>query len=128
MTSTAALGVPPSSSVGNLPPGVEAHNLISARAAEHARFRKAIGATFSDKVVKVQESIITQYMDLMVGRLRQAVAENAGRCPAVDLVRCLNFITFDIISNLDGTNLSTASRNRITTLGSPSFYNFGLSL
>jgi cytochrome P450 len=85
---------------GNRPPGVEAYNLISAGVADHARFRKAIGAAFSDKAVKLQEPIITQYVDLMIEKLHQTVRENAGQVPTVDVVRWLNFTTFDIISDI----------------------------
>ena len=95
--------------------------------ADHAQFRKAIGATFSDKVVKLQESIITQYVDLMVKKLHQAGAENAGKVLAVDVIHwlILPLSTSSVI--LDGANFSIASRNRITALGSPFSYNFGLS-
>lgn len=82
------------------PPGVEAHNLISAGVADHARFRKAIGAAFSDKAVKLQESMIKQYVELLMKKLHRAVEGNAERRPTIDVVRWLNFTTFDIISDL----------------------------
>jgi cytochrome P450 len=86
---------------GNRPPGVVAYNLISAGMTDHARFRKAIGAAFSDKAVKLQEPIINQYVDLLIKRLRRSAEENEDqRSSVVDVVRWLNFTTFDIISDL----------------------------
>ncbi|PMD45048.1 cytochrome P450 [Hyaloscypha variabilis F] len=85
---------------GNRPPGVEAYNLISAGVADHARFRKAIGAAFSDKAIRLQEPIINQYVDLLIEKLRQTVEENRDERPTVDVVRWLNFTTFDVISDL----------------------------
>jgi len=85
---------------GNRPPGVKAYNLISAGVADHARFRKAIGTAFSDKAVKLQEPIIKQYVDLLIEKLHQSVKQNKDERPTVDIVRWLNFTTFDIVSDL----------------------------
>ncbi|KAE9375433.1 isotrichodermin C-15 hydroxylase [Stipitochalara longipes BDJ] len=85
---------------GNRPPGVEAHSLISAGVADHARFRKAIGPAFSDKAIRLQEPIITHYVDLLIKKLRQKVEENQYKRPTIEVVRWLNFTTFDIISDL----------------------------
>jgi hypothetical protein len=85
---------------GNRPPGVEAYNLISAGVADHLRFRKAIGAAFSDKAVKLQEPIVNHYVGLLIKKLHQSVEEDADKRPTVDAIRWLNFTTFDIISDL----------------------------
>jgi cytochrome P450 len=37
---------------GARPPGVEAHNVISAPPAEHSRFRKALNPAYSEKSLK----------------------------------------------------------------------------
>ncbi|KAE8452791.1 hypothetical protein EG329_013063 [Mollisiaceae sp. DMI_Dod_QoI] len=81
------------------PPGVEAHNLISAGVADHARFRKAIGPSFSEKAVKSQEVIISHYINLMITKLREKVEENKAESAVIDVVRWINFTTF-IISDL----------------------------
>ncbi|KAF8863522.1 cytochrome P450 [Acephala macrosclerotiorum] len=82
------------------PPGVEAHSLISAGVADHARFRKAIAPAFSEKAVKLQEPIITQYIDLLVQKPKKKVEESKTKSAVVDVVRFINFCTFDIISDL----------------------------
>ncbi|CZR53260.1 related to cytochrome P450 CYP3/CYP5/CYP6/CYP9 subfamilies [Phialocephala subalpina] len=82
------------------PPGVEAHSLISAGVADHARFRKAIAPAFSEKAVKLQEPIVTQYIDLLIKKLREKVEESQSKSAVVDVVHWINFATFDIISDL----------------------------
>jgi hypothetical protein len=110
--------------IGNRPPGIQAHNLISARVADHARFRKVISAAFSDKAVKLQELIITQYVDLLIKTFRQAVEENVEKGSSiVDIVRWVNFTNFDVISDLRWASLSNALRSRTITLGSQSSCN-----
>lgn len=87
--------------IENQPPGLEGHNLISASVAGHARFRKASGVAFSDKVVKWQEPITTQHVDFLIQKLRQTVGENGDKgFNIVSVVRWINFTTFDIISDL----------------------------
>lgn len=84
---------------GNRPPGVSAHSLISAPVAEHARFRKAMASTFSEKAVLLQEEIVRGYIDMLIAKLRGTTQEKEGN-KAVDMVQWLNFATFDIISDL----------------------------
>jgi hypothetical protein len=72
--------------IENQPPGLEGHNLISASVAGHARFRKASGVAFSDKVVKWQEPITTQHVDFLIQKLRQTVGENGDK--GSNIVKC----------------------------------------
>jgi len=86
---------------GNRPPGVEAHNVISAPLAEHTRFRKVLGPAFSEKAVRLQETFVMQYVDLLIKKLRQNILGNEGKSSGiVDIVEWINFCTFDIISDL----------------------------
>ncbi|PQE23091.1 cytochrome P450 1 protein [Rutstroemia sp. NJR-2017a WRK4] len=78
------------------PPGVEAHNFITANASDHARFRKVFQPAFSDRATKTHEPTVKQYIDLLISRLDEAIAEDR----TVDLVQWLNFTTFDIIGDL----------------------------
>jgi cytochrome P450 len=85
---------------GSRPPGVEAHNLISASVEDHARFRKALQPAFSDKATREHESTVQSYIDLLISRFNEAIAKNRGEAATVDLVQWLNFTTFDIIGDL----------------------------
>ncbi|KAF2641485.1 cytochrome P450 ClCP1 [Massarina eburnea CBS 473.64] len=77
---------------GARPPGVDAHNLISAPADVHARFRKAFAPAFSEKETQGYETLIRLYCDKLINTL-----DTKG---VVDLVEWLNFTTFDIIGEL----------------------------
>jgi cytochrome P450 len=68
--------------------------------ADHTRFRKAIAPAFSEKAVKLQEPIIIQYIDLLIQNLRTKVEESKTKSEVIDVVRWINFATFDIISDL----------------------------
>jgi len=84
---------------GKRPPGITAHNLISAPVADHARFRKALGPAFSDKAIREHETTILAYVNLLVSRLREKITES-GDAAVVNLVEWINYTTFDIISDL----------------------------
>ncbi|KAF5879660.1 putative benzoate 4-monooxygenase cytochrome p450 protein [Botrytis fragariae] len=85
---------------GSRPPGVEAHNFITANAIDHARFRKAFQPAFSDRATKSHEPTVKKYIDLLVLRLNEAIAGQRTDIGTVDLVQWLNFTTFDIIGDL----------------------------
>lgn len=81
------------------PPGVEAHNVISAPADSHARFRKALAPAYSEKNVKEYEPVIRSYFNKLVSQLGKRIIEG-GKSTVVDLVDWVNFATFDIIGEL----------------------------
>ncbi|KAF7907644.1 uncharacterized protein EAF01_005230 [Botrytis porri] len=85
---------------GSRPPGVEAHNFITANAIDHARFRKAFQPAFSDRATKSHEPTVKRYIDILILRLNEAIAEQRTDDGTVDLVQWLNFTTFDIIGDL----------------------------
>ncbi|THV46320.1 hypothetical protein BGAL_0395g00010 [Botrytis galanthina] len=85
---------------GSRPPGVEAHNFITANAIDHARFRKAFQPAFSARATKSHEPTLKKYIDLLVLRLNEAIAGQRTDNGTVDLVQWLNFTTFDIIGDL----------------------------
>ncbi|KAK9427306.1 cytochrome P450 monooxygenase [Lipomyces doorenjongii] len=85
---------------GSRPPGVEAHNVISAPVADHARFRKVLRAAFSDKATREHEPTVQHYVDLLIARLNESIGAGKGKAATVDLVQWLNFTTFDIIGDL----------------------------
>jgi cytochrome P450 len=79
---------------GARPPGVDAHNLISAPADVHARFRKAFAPAFSEKALSGYEPLIREYFDKLLARLESKSST------AVDMMEWFNFTTFDIIGEL----------------------------
>ncbi|KAI6081105.1 cytochrome P450 [Hypoxylon rubiginosum] len=72
------------------------HKIISANAADHFRFRRAMLPAFSDKALAQQEPLIKVYVDLLMERLRE-VAETGE---STNIVRWYNFTTFDLIADL----------------------------
>ncbi|KAF2688321.1 cytochrome P450 ClCP1 [Lentithecium fluviatile CBS 122367] len=84
---------------GARPPGVEAHNVISAPAPSHARFRKALTPAYSEKSVKEYEPLIRSYFDKLVAQLDAIIAKER-KSTVVDMVEWTNFATFDIIGEL----------------------------
>ncbi|KAL1965540.1 hypothetical protein VTN77DRAFT_5623 [Rasamsonia byssochlamydoides] len=85
---------------GTKPPGIEAHNFISAPAGIHARLRRAFNPAFSEKAVRGYELTVTRFIDKLISRLRSLAAENAAGETTVDVIQWLNFAFFDIIMDL----------------------------
>ena len=76
--------------------GIDA--IISANDADHARYRRLLSHSFSEKVLREQEYLPQSYIDLLIRRLR----ERAGSADTaiLDISRWINFATFDIIGDL----------------------------
>jgi cytochrome P450 len=85
---------------GSRPPGVEAHNVISAPVIDHTRFRKVLQAAFSEKATREHEPTVQHYVDLLIARLNDAISDSKRKAATIDLVQWLNFTTFDIIGDL----------------------------
>ena len=65
---------------------------------EHARVRGLLSPAFSERAMREQESLISDYINLLIQKLKAQI-----RGPAtgeVDLVQWYNFTTFDIIGDL----------------------------
>jgi cytochrome P450 len=52
-----------------------APSILTANDADHTRFRKSLLHAFSDKALRAQESLIKQYVDMLVQKLK-AVASS----------------------------------------------------
>ncbi|KAF2198224.1 cytochrome P450 ClCP1 [Delitschia confertaspora ATCC 74209] len=87
---------------GARPPGVEAHNLISAPLEIHSRFRKALAPAFSEKATQEYEPTVRKYIDKLLVRLDETLKPDGdGNEEGVaDIFQWLNFTTFDIIGDL----------------------------
>jgi cytochrome P450 len=83
-----AYGLPP-----NQVPG-----LLSAPDEQHARMRRVFAHAFSDKALKEQEPLFVQYIDVLVSKLKEM--SKAEPNESIDIVRWLNFTTFDIMGDL----------------------------
>ena len=81
------------------PPGKDAENLISADEANHQRFRKALAPAF---VVKEgHEALVKKHVNLLIQKFILAIKKDPSReTTSVDMVKWLNYTTFDIIGNL----------------------------
>lgn len=72
-------------------------DIIVSSEADHSRFRKAFGLSFSDKALKENEGVIMRNIDLLVSQLQKHV--RAGDDVA-DVVKWFNWCTFDVIGDL----------------------------
>jgi hypothetical protein len=70
--------------------------MLASNEADHSRVRRNLSHAFSDKVLREQEQLIMQYVDLLVYRLR----EHAEAGKPVDMMSWYNYATFDIICDL----------------------------
>lgn len=71
-------------------------SLIGGTQHHHRRLRKQLNHAFSDASMYEQEPIVKQYIDLLCQRL----GEQAAKGEPFDIVKWLNFTTFDIIGDL----------------------------
>ena len=74
----------------------DVHNLLTAPDDEHARQRSAFSHAFSEKAIRGQEPLIDGHINQFLDRLQQ----KAEHQTVVDIVRWLEFLTFDIIGDL----------------------------
>ncbi|KAH8883169.1 cytochrome P450 [Thozetella sp. PMI_491] len=65
---------------------------------EHGRMRRIFSHAFSDKALRDQQVLFTQYIDQLVDKIRRDVAADTNR--EFDAVRLYNFTTFDIMADL----------------------------
>ena len=80
------------------PPRDQAPNIILGTDTDHTRFRRALGFSFSDSALREQEPLVQSYCNLLISRLND---QFSGQPEAqIDIVRWLNFTTFDIVGDL----------------------------
>ncbi|KAL5340902.1 cytochrome P450 [Aspergillus crustosus] len=82
--------------VGSVDPLPGASTLTMADDTNHARQRRALAHSFSERALKEQEYIIQHYVDVLITKLSQLADKNTE----FNLVNWLNFTTFDIIGDL----------------------------
>jgi cytochrome P450 len=82
------------------------YNLFDAPDAEHARMRKRFSPAFSERALQKQQALFQEVADRFITKLSAQMGEK------IDLVRMLNFTTFDIMSELAfGDSLNMLERN-----------------
>ena len=69
------------------------HSILEADDVTHARQRRILSHAFSEQALRDQEDLIHQYTDMLISRLHEQV--NGPSSGKIDLVRWLNFTTFD---------------------------------
>lgn len=74
------------------------HSILSANDADHARYRRLLAHAFSEKALRQQEHLLQSHITLLIRKLA-SFAEGPDT-QAIDLVRWLNFTTFDIVGDL----------------------------
>ncbi|KAF1978683.1 toxin biosynthesis cytochrome P450 monooxygenase [Bimuria novae-zelandiae CBS 107.79] len=78
------------------PPTDGIADIGSAADPDHARIQSLFSHGVSDHAVKQQEATVQSYVDTLILKLRQKAKEGEP----VNMVRCINFTTFDIIGAL----------------------------
>lgn len=76
--------------------GIDA--IISANDADHARYRRLLSHSFSEKVLREQEYLPQTYIAMLMSRLRDRAS--SPDTAVVDISKWMNFATFDIIGDL----------------------------
>lgn len=76
-----------------------AANLVNASNTDHSRQNRLLSHAFSERWLRDQEKLILGYIDLFIRRLGE-YADRKDESKPLDLVRWLNFLTFDIIGDL----------------------------
>lgn len=72
-------------------------SILNADREEHGRVRRALAHGFSDSSMRQQESMIVEYVDLLVQRLHEE-CDNGKR--VLNMEEWYNWTTFDIVGNL----------------------------
>jgi cytochrome P450 len=72
-------------------------DIIVSSESDHARFRKAFGASFSDKTLKPKKDVMMRNIQLLVSKLKSHIKVNNG---VANMVKWYNFMTFDVIGDL----------------------------
>ncbi|KAJ5413640.1 hypothetical protein N7509_000267 [Penicillium cosmopolitanum] len=76
-------------------------NLINSNNEDHSRQKRLLTHAFSERSLREQEELILGYIDLFIGQLdKYATRSSNVQHNVLDLVRWLNFLTFDIIGDL----------------------------
>ena len=76
------------------------HSILSANDADHARYRRLLAHAFSERALREQEYFPLAYIDLLTRRLHGIVSSSKSHSAVVDIVKWLNFTTFDIVGDL----------------------------
>ncbi|KAL5362254.1 cytochrome P450 [Aspergillus floccosus] len=82
--------------VGSVDPLPGASTLTMSDDNNHARQRRALSHSFSERALKEQEHIIQMYVDKLIQNLKRMAANDEE----FNMVNWLNFTTFDIIGDL----------------------------
>ncbi|KAH8588588.1 cytochrome P450 [Bisporella sp. PMI_857] len=82
--------------VGSVEPVVGVSTLTMSDDENHARQRRALAHSFSQKALVEQEDIIQNYVNMFIKHLKRMAANNEE----FNMVNWLNFTTFDIIGDL----------------------------
>jgi cytochrome P450 len=76
--------------------GVLSTDMLVADEPNHARQRRTLSHAFSVKALKGQEALITEFVDLLIQKVKDEVAQGK----IVDMNKWYNYFTFDVIGEL----------------------------
>ncbi|KAI9041494.1 cytochrome P450 [Aspergillus affinis] len=72
-------------------------SIANAEREEHGILRRQLSHGFSERSMRAQEPLITQYVDLLIRRLHEKCGDGTK---SIDMASWYNFTTFDIIGDL----------------------------
>lgn len=75
-----------------------APDIIRANGPDHSRFRRNFSHAFSDRALRDQQSLICNYVDMLVETLKAKIKKDSKE--KVNMVRMFNLTTFDIMGDL----------------------------
>lgn len=82
------------------PPG-DPTNIMGPEEDDHSRYRRLIAPAFTSSALKEQALIIESHVDLFIDRLQAQISKDQPSTKAtVDMVKWINFATFDIVGDL----------------------------
>ena len=73
-----------------------ATSIFNADQNNHPKIRKQLASAFSEKALREQEPFMKEYIDLLINKLRGVAAAGSP----TDMVKWINFTTFDLIGDL----------------------------
>ena len=66
----------------------------------HARFRRAIDPGFTERAVLMQESIVQEYVEKFISKIRAMAEAGPDKAAVINVVQWYNYVTFDLIGDL----------------------------
>lgn len=80
----------------------KAGDIVRSTDEEHARYRRLLAHSFSEKSLRDQEPLVRKYADLLISKISERCQQNQDGpdSTTINMTNWMNFITFDLIGDL----------------------------